>query len=53
LRAQTVIAGKGVDAEIADEGRSEDLKTDHGQDGAAAAMGNHGRHHAAIALKQL
>ncbi len=53
LRAQAVIAGKGIDGEIADEQRGEDIKTERGQDGAATPVGDHGRHDAAIALRRL
>ena len=41
LRAQAVRAGKGVDAEIADEQRGEGVKPERGQDSAAAVVGDH------------
>src|SRR6478609_8537956 len=41
LRAQAVRAGKGVDAEIADEQRGEGVKAERGEDSAAAVVGDH------------
>ena len=43
LSAQAMVAGKGIDAEIADEGCGKDLQPERGQNGAAAAMRNHRR----------
>jgi hypothetical protein len=53
LRAQAVIPGEGVDAEIADEQRGEGVKPERGQNRAAAAVGDHGRDHAPRPLRPL
>ena len=39
LRAQAVIAGKGIDGEIADEQRGKEIKPERGEDGVAAPVG--------------
>ena len=42
LRAQAMVAGKGVDGEVADEQRGEEVKRERGEDGVTAPVTDHG-----------
>ena len=52
LRAQAMIAGEGIDGEIADEQRGKGIKPEHGQDGAATPVGDHGPQDRLFALRR-
>src|SRR5262249_19728806 len=51
LRAQTVVAGEGIEGKVPDEQRRERIKRNRGQDGAAAMMTDHGRTNCAAPVK--
>ena len=46
LRAQAMVAGVGVDAEIADHQRAADIEAERGQNSAKLSPGDHARQNA-------
>ena len=52
-RMDTVVAGIGIDAEIADEQRRPEIEAERGQDGAEPPAGDHARTMARVALRAL